>query len=233
METESDRIKSVYHARHQQGIDARYNILRAENWLGIQALERAMIKCFRRAAITDLSILKFLDVGCGTGGSLLRWIEWGASPSMCNGVDLVDTHIEQAKVRLPASVNLQLSDASRLPFADNAFDVTSHFTVLSSILDENMQAMVAGEMLRVTGPNGIILSYDFWLNPQNPATRGLRIARIRRLFPNCNMYIQRITLAPPICRRVASFSPLCCRILEAAKLFNSHFLVMIQRRTLS
>jgi len=55
-----------------------------------------------------------------------------------------------------------------LPYAAHSFDLTMQFTVFSSVLDDEVKANVAREMLRVTRPVGMLLWYDFWLNPSNP-----------------------------------------------------------------
>ena len=69
-------------------------------------------------------------------------------------------------------------------------------------------------------PGGMILWYDFWLNPINPQTRGIRPAEIKRLFPNCLYEFHRITLAPPIARKLAPISWGLCLFLESLKIFN-------------
>lgn len=225
---EPERIIAEYVTREKEGRDSAYGILRRVNQINAHSFERALFSVFRQAGYEDFSDKIFLDIGCGTGGLLLRWIQWGASPENCRGIDLVPHRLEQARQRLPAAVHLLADDASRLPFPDTMFDVTSQLTVLSSILDDDMQHAVAREMLRVTKPDGIIISYDFWLNPTNPATRGVGVRRLRELFPNCELYTQRITLAPPIARRLAPWAPWLCRLLESLKLLNSHYLVMIK-----
>jgi hypothetical protein len=77
----------------------------------------------------------------------------------------------------------------------------------------------------------LILSYDFWLNPTNRQTRGLQPAEIRSLFPGCRFAFERITLAPPITRRLASLPGGwgLCLFLESLKIFNTHYLVAIRR----
>ncbi len=84
------------------------------------------------------------------------------------------------------------------------------------------------EMQRVVKPAGLILSYDFWLNPTNSQTHGIRPAEIRALFPGCKIKFHRITLAPPIARRLVPISWQLCAFLEKLKLFNSHYLSVIQ-----
>jgi len=94
-------------------------------------------------------------------------------------------------------------------------------------------------MQRVLKPGGMILSYDFRLNPINPQTRGtsyfsIRPAEIKQLFPNCGYEFHRITLAPPIARRLVPISWGLCLFLESLKIFNSvpfgdtHYLVAIR-----
>ena len=93
-----------------------------------------------------------------------------------------------------------------------------------------MKTNLAREMLRVLRPRGLILWYDFWLNPTNPQTRGIRPAEIRQLFPGCRYRFRRITLAPPLARRILPLSWTLAMVLEKAKLFNTHYLVIIRRR---
>ncbi len=225
---ESDRIIDEYRRREKNVFASLYSMLRPANERTVHRLERALLRALRRGGVHDLGALRFLDVGCGTGGHILRWIQWGAQPERCSGVDLVRERLDAARHRLPSLVDLRVTDASTLPFADGAFDVTTQFTVFSSILDDAMQRAVAREMARVTRPGGLILSYDFWLNPTNPATCGVTVSRLRELFPTSTLWTQRITLAPPLARRVAAWSPILCGVLESLRLLNTHFLVLIQ-----
>ena len=52
---------------------------------------------------------------------------------------------------------------------------------------------------------------------------------IRALFPGCAFDFRRITLAPPLARRLVPFSWLLAYLLEKLKIFNSHYLVAIQK----
>jgi hypothetical protein len=101
------------------------------------------------------------------------------------------------------------------------------YTALSSILDPRIRQNVARDMLRVLKPEGILLWYDFWLNPTNPQTRGIRPAEIRELFPACNYEFHKITLAPPLARRIVPFSWGLALFLEGLRIFNSHYLAVI------
>jgi hypothetical protein len=82
------------------------------------------------------------------------------------------------------------------------------------------------------------LNCQFRSNPTNPQTRGIRPAetcpersrRIIRLFPNCRYEFHKITLAPPIARRIVPISWMLALFLESLKIFNSHYLVAIRPR---
>jgi hypothetical protein len=85
-------------------------------------------------------------------------------------------------------------------------------------------------MMKVTRPGGMILWYDFWLNPGNPQTRGIRPAEIELLFPNCTFEFHKITLAPPVARRLVPVSWIMCVFLENLKVFNTYYLVTISSK---
>jgi hypothetical protein len=85
-------------------------------------------------------------------------------------------------------------------------------------------------MVRVLRPGGLIIWYDFWFNPTNRQTQGIRPAEIRRLFPHCTHTFYRLTLAPPLARRLVPLSWTLALLLEKLRLFNSHYLVAIEKR---
>jgi hypothetical protein len=90
---------------------------------------------------------------------------------------------------------------------------------------------MAEEILRVLQPQGVLLWYDFWLNPTNPQTKGIPPKEIAALFPQCVLEFHKITLAPPLARRVVPFSWPLAMMLESTKFFNSHYLVFIQKES--
>jgi hypothetical protein len=72
------------------------------------------------------------------------------------------------------------------------------------------------------------VGYDFWLNLTNLQTRGIRPAEIFRLFPDRKIVYNKITLAPPIARRIIPVSWGLGLILESVKALNTHYLAIIQ-----
>jgi ubiquinone/menaquinone biosynthesis C-methylase UbiE len=167
-------------------------------------------------------------MGCGRGRVLAEFLNFGAAPRNIYGMDLLVDRLVDAHEQLPAS-HFVNADGQSIPYPSRSFDVVLQYTALSSILDPQIRQRVAQEMLRILKPNGLILSYDFWLNPSNRQTRGIRPAEIKGLFPDCQREFHRVTLAPPITRRLASISWGLCLFLESLKIFNTHYLVTIQK----
>jgi SAM-dependent methyltransferase len=139
--------------------------------------------------------------------------------------------IGRARERLP-DADIRQGNGESLPWADGSFDLVLQSTVFTSILDGAMRATVAGEMARVLSPSGAILWYDFFRdNPRNPDVRGVGSDEIRRLFPGLDVSLRRITLAPPIARRVAPRSWVGAATLEAMRALNTHYLGMLRHPT--
>jgi ubiquinone/menaquinone biosynthesis C-methylase UbiE len=228
--TEQQRIADEYRRRaSEESYRYRYSMLDPASLHAMQSRERAVMALLRRQGISDLPSQRLLDVGCGSGGELLRWISYGCQPDNCAGIDLMPDRVAQARGRLPAAVRIDQGDASRLPHESSTFDFVTQFTVISSILDAGMRSQVAAEMLRVLKPCGLIVWYDFWINPANRQTRGVRLREIKSLFPGCTFDSRRVTLAPPLARRIVPHSWLLGSLLEQLPL-RTHWLVGIRKQ---
>ena len=222
------RLRQEYEDRNRRFARSDlYSSFNPANLFILQSRQRAVAACLKHNDLVDLSRLRILEMGCGGGGVLAEYLAFGASSCNLFGVDLLLDRLSQAHHRL-AGLNLANADGQTLPFPSQAFDLVLQFTALSSILDSNLRRRICAEMLRVLRPNGMILSYDFWLNPTNPQTRGLRRAEIIHLFPGCRYEFHRITLAPPIARKLVPLSWGLCLFLESLKVFNTHYLACIR-----
>jgi hypothetical protein len=85
-------------------------------------------------------------------------------------------------------------------------------------------------MLRVLKPNGVVLWYDFHVgNPRNPDVHGIKRLEIAQLFPGCQIALEKITLAPPVVRRLAPYSWVGCYMLSAVSWLCTHYLGTIQK----
>lgn len=222
------RMQREYQARKTRL--AHSNIYSAFNTAGLflkLQREREILKLLNDTGIDSLKHHKILEIGCGAGGVLVEFLNFGARPRNLYGVDLIPERVREAHNRLSGS-NISCVNGQRLPFPAQAFDIVMQFTAFSSILDAGIRKDIAGEMLRVVRPDGIILWYDFWTNPTNKQTRGIRPAELRSIFPNCRYTFRRITLAPPLARRLVPISWMGAMLLEKLKVFNSHYLVAIQ-----
>jgi ubiquinone/menaquinone biosynthesis C-methylase UbiE len=195
-----------------------------------QSRQRNTLALLRECGITRLDGYEILEIGCGSGGVLMEYLGYGAEARRLYGVDLLANRLEEARRRLPGS-GLYCADGQRLPFASGRFDLALQYTAFSSVLDEVIRRKMAEEMLRVVKPGGLVVWYDFWLNPTNRQTRGIRPGEVRGLFPGCNYNFHKITLAPPLARRIAPVSWGLAQVLEGMKIFNSHYLAAIRKET--
>lgn len=162
------------------------------------------------------------------GGVLVEFLMYGVKPRGLFGIDLLHPRLIEAHHKLPSSP-IATADRQYLPYTADSFDLALQFTAFSSILDNQIKLNMAADILRVLKPEGYIIWYDFWLNPTNKQTRGIHPTEIRHLFPNCSFDFHKITLAPPIARKVVPVSWGLAVFLESLKIFNSHFLVLIRK----
>lgn len=155
-----------------------------------------------------------LAVGCGAGAELLDLVRYGVPARNVCGIDLSWERAAAAKSR-GEGLGIVRGSGAALPWRDATFDLVSQFTVLSSVLDDPLRRAIAAEMLRVLKPGGAVVWYDFWAdNPANRAVRGIRAAEIRALFPGCEWDLRRVTLPPPLTRRLAPVSWLLADVLS-------------------
>jgi SAM-dependent methyltransferase len=224
---EAARIREVYARRKNDSADSP-----SEPWhrLVVEEREQRLRALLGRHGRSSLDTARILEIGCGTGFWLRRFVEWGARPEHVWGVDLLAERIATARRLCPPAVTLECRNATRLDAEDAAFDLVVQATVFTSILDMEMKRQIAREMLRVLRPHGLILWYDFfWNNPHNPNVRGVRRAEIQQLFPSCRLQLETLTLAPPIGRRVARRSPFLHRVLSSVKPLCTHYLGTIAK----
>jgi ubiquinone/menaquinone biosynthesis C-methylase UbiE len=193
----------------------------------IQQRQRATLRVLQREGLWPLEDKRILEVGCGTGGVLQEFLAFGATPALLHGTDLLSERVAVARARLP-HLPISCAHGGRLPYPNRSFDLVLQFTVFSSILDQRVCYTVSQEMVRVLKPEGLILWYDFWLNPLNKQTRGVRPHEIRDYFPGSRLTFERITLAPPLTRRLVPMTWTGALLLEKLRLFNTHYLATIR-----
>jgi len=230
----SDETRAVAerYARRAAG-DDRYSLLKPDVWQTLQERQRALLGLFKRAGITDLSTLDLTEVGCGSGGNLLELLRLGFAPQHLQGVELLPARHAQAQERLPAAIKLWLGDAcdpQAAPIAAASQDLVLQSTVFSSLLDDAFQQRLATTMWSWLKPRGAIVWYDFAVdNPRNPDVRGMPLSRVRQLFPAARVVCRRVTLAPPLARRICRIHPLLYPVFNALPLLRTHRLVWLEK----
>lgn len=207
-----------------------YSLLRPNVWQSVHERQRAMLRLFARLGWHDLSSRRVLEVGCGTGGNLLELLRIGFAPRNLAGIELLPERFANAMQTLPAGVVLMQGDASLVKLPDESEDIVLQSTVFSSLLDAPFQWRLAQTMWRWVRPGGGVLWYDFTVdNPRNPDVRGVPVARIRELFPTGRVQYQRLTLAPPLARRVCALHPVLYPVFNAMPLLRTHVLAWIEK----
>ena len=225
--TEITRIRGEYERRAREIPQGFYHWSQPANYFLQAYAARGCIRLLHRHGLFPLAGCSVADIGCGLGIWLLEFSQWGATELA--GIDLRQDAIEEARRRLP-SADLRCGDASQLPWPDASFDLVSQFVMFTSILDPVVKRQIAQELQRVAKPGGGILWYDFrFNNPKNRNVQGIRAAEIRSLFSGCEVELSRVTLAPPVARRVVPVSWTAGSILEAMPFLCSHYVALIRK----
>jgi SAM-dependent methyltransferase len=226
---EVNAIVSRYAARDARADAQRYSWLNPDIRLAAFENDHALLQLLAAAGVSDLARLTLLEVGCGGGGNLLRFLRWGFDPAHLVGNELLPASLETARRRLPHEVELIGGDASELQCGQ--FDIVYQSTVFSSILDDGFQYKLARRMWDMTRPGGAVLWYDFcYDNPNNANVRGVPVRRIRELFPESAPVVRRVTLAPPLSRLATRISPRFYSVLNAFPFLRTHALCWIPKR---
>jgi SAM-dependent methyltransferase len=193
--------------------------------------------------MADLRERCVLEIGCGRGDWLADLEAWGARRERLAAIELDPATGLEAQARfagwraedgalIARGADIRIGDATRLPWPDGSFDLVLQSTVFSSVLRADVRRAIAGEIQRVLRPDGAILWYDLCVdNPRNAAVRGVRAGEICALFPAYRVRLRRITLAPPLARRLAPVSWLAAEVLERLAVLNTHYLGVLRRES--
>jgi SAM-dependent methyltransferase len=232
---ELERIIAEYRRRRATLPASRDSLTDPVTLFLYQQRSRAILRVLAARKVLPLADKKILDVGCGGGQSLVDFESWGARRHNLSGIDLIEESARIAQMRLCApdrTADIRIGNAAALPWRDGAFDIVNQSTMFTSILSPALRTSIASEMMRVARPGGVILWYDFRVNnPANPNVRRVGAREVRSLFAGCDVELYRITLAPPVARRLVPLSWTASLLMEKLRIFNTHYLGVIRLPT--
>ena len=135
----------------QQHTYAIMDSVEDKHWwfVGRRVILESFLKGITEKISTPNSALRILDIGCGTGANLEMLSQFGSS----EGVDVSDDALEFCRGK---GLTVQKGLAEKLPFENEAFDVTTALDVVEHLDDD-----IAGlkEMFRVTKKGGYSLIF--------------------------------------------------------------------------
>jgi SAM-dependent methyltransferase len=160
-----DRIKALYEGRGE----AREPFWSKDNWgplipevqFGEGQFRDLVIDAMRNHGLKtgDMSRMSVIELGCGWGRNLNLFLELGVPAPRIAGADLIEHFIAFGRTQNP-SLNLSVGDATRTGFRRASFDIVLLHTVLSAILDREIQDALLREARRLVKPAGLVLVYD-------------------------------------------------------------------------
>lgn len=226
---EAATVRERY-ARRGSKLDKRYTYFNPEVLLSAQERERIFVRALSKAGMQPVEHKKMLEIGCGSGGGLMQFMKLGFRPENLVGIELLEERMAAARDLLPSAVRLYGGDACEFDLEEEKFDLVFQSTVFSSILDHAVQRTMAARMWDLLNPGGSVLWYDFiYDNPSNPDVAGVPLRRVRELFPGGELQFWRVTLAPPISRRVARIHPALYYFFNAFPLLRTHVVCLIKK----
>jgi ubiquinone/menaquinone biosynthesis C-methylase UbiE len=248
---EITRIQAEYLRRDASGLNKVFSYLNPAFLYHMQEREWAMLSFLKKEGLS-VSDLEILEIGCGTGHILERFLQFGAAKAA--GIDLMEHRIRMGSRQYPALL-LSVGDAARLPYRDGSFNFVMQFMCISSVLDKNTRRLIAREMLRVVKPGGAILSYDMRKSPaparflslllhyflrllgrrraadtgENPTpTEPLGVHEIEELFGDCNLKYRSASLNFELAR-IAARSRLAASFLSLVPWLRTHYFTIIRK----
>ncbi len=224
-----ERLRDAYARRDAVLNRRRYSVFDPGCLFLVQSRERALLRMLGHNGYRSFDGLKILDVGCGAGAMLRTFNQYGAPTQNLIGVDLLPDRIESARLLSPG-IEFHCTNAERLPFQDESFDIVSQFVLFDTILESTVRQAVAREMVRVVRKDGVIIWYDFRVNNlRNSDARAVGRREIRRLFPECQLHLKRATLAPPLARLLAPHMWLLAAALERIPALCTHYIGIVRK----
>jgi ubiquinone/menaquinone biosynthesis C-methylase UbiE len=228
---ERRRIQVEYQRREREVHPNLYASWEPASQFMIEGRNRTAEQMLRAANVFPRATSNCLEVGFGSHGWLSELRSWGVPETGLHGIELDATRAAKAQAQFPQA-DLQVGDAVTLPWIDGSFELVIASTLFTSILDQNVRALVARQIVRVLAPNGALVWYDFAFdNPRNPNVRGIKREELQHLFPRLSGEVKSVTLAPPLTRLVAPRSRPVASLLERIPWLRTHLLAVLVKHS--
>jgi len=229
-EEETSRICQVYSKREQALAQDRYSAFQRGHLLSRQEAEVRLLDLLKQCGCRGLDGRRVIEIGCGLGYWLRRFVDWGACPESIVGIDVVHEYVIKARALVAPGVRVELGNALNVSERDRSFDVAAQFVMMSSVVDPQLRRQIAVEMDRILKPGGLLVWYDVYVgNPNNPHLRGITRSELQTLFPSYALHVRRTTLAPPLGRIVGQRSELAYRTLSLVPFARTHYAAVLEK----
>lgn len=209
MKSEQEKIKERYENRTK---DEKI-IDHSKNKAFINSIQNEREKEYKKilsSDFDDLKPIKLIEIGAGAGGNIPFFLSLGMPVENIHVNELLPDRVEILKENYPG-IKVFEGDALEIPDSfDHHYDVVFQSTVFTSILNDELKEKIAKKMTSLLKEGGLILWYDFvYDNPSNPDVKGVSRKEVEKLFPDFEYTRKKkVTLAPPIGRRVKSLYPI-------------------------
>lgn len=204
MHQEADKVKERYKKRQAEKSASLYDAQRPYVRHSTKEREEAY-KQGILAHFGNVDQLRILEIGAGAGGNISFFKKLGIHPKNIFANELISERVQALRAAHP-DIHIIEGDATTLDVTMvGQFDIVFQSTVFTSILDDSFKCTLADLMVQLMKPQGMMLWYDFiYNNPRNKDVKGVGIEEVRQLFPELDFSFAKITLAPPIGRRVGN-----------------------------
>ncbi|MDR2336133.1 MAG: class I SAM-dependent methyltransferase [Burkholderiaceae bacterium] len=234
---EALEMRGRYARRDAQGDARRYSLDDPYAFAAWRERLREVRRMLQSSGLIEgIGMRDMLEIGCGSGRNLQDLLDLGADARRVQGIELLPERAAAARAALPEACRIWSEDAlspqmsRRIAFGSQ--DLVVLFTVFSSILSDDVQQQLAQRAWQWLKPGGAVLWHDFvYDNPRNADVRGVRIKRVRALFPDASMQVRRITLAPPLGRAACRISPALYPVLGSVSLLRTHVLCLLRKNS--
>ncbi|MDR2769699.1 MAG: class I SAM-dependent methyltransferase [Puniceicoccales bacterium] len=229
LQQEADKIRQRYYRRVAKDKSPFYSAVNGSAAISFIEKYFHITQLLYKFFGYDFTEKFYLEVGCGTGTNLLLLLMLGIPADHLAGNDIFAPSLQTARIRLPEAVRLEYNNFLDIKYVPESCDCIFLSTVLSSILDKEFQKQMMQKCYALLKPNGYLLIYDFVFdNPRNPDVKGISLPFLRQTEKWRQSAFKRVTLAPPIARRLSKF-PLLINILTCMKFLNTHIIGFLQK----